>query len=249
MKHIKTLNNTECQKLMSEWIACEGTKLPSLDENYGRMRADLTELFKNTSASIKQYKNRQDYYMDVDYGVRLYEYLEQQSWFNLRVASDIGFWRYLSIMVIPDLVEERWGYDNEDHYWRKPARIWLRSIWWYIYISKSDNLQETKSMLLMDKFSTDTILNLIERAGRDGFNINVYKNIIKIYSLVKREALDDFKKKSKKGDDLFRAVMRLNTARSVVLEPVFYKGGSIGYVFSLFESFGIKKSQMVEYKQ
>lgn len=249
MKKIKTLNNAECQKFMAEWIACEGTKSPKLDEAYNVIRKDLTALFAKTLESQKQSKDRKDYFVDVDYGIRLYEYLEQQSWFNLRVASDVGFWRYLSIMVIPEVVEERWGYDNEDHYWRKPTRIWLRSIWWYVYISMNHDLKETKLMLLMDKFSTDTILNLIERSGRDGININVYKSIIKVYSLVKKEVIEDFKKKSKKGDDLFRAVMRLNTARSVVIEPDFYNGGTLGYVFSLFESFGIKKIQMVEYKK
>lgn len=249
MKVIKTLNNTECQKFMGEWIACEGTKSPKLDEDYSVIRKDLTALFSKTLEAQEQYKGRSDYFVDVDYGIRIFEYFEQQPWFNLRVASDIGFWRFLSIMVIPEVVEERWGYDNEDHYWRKPTRVWLRSIWWYIYISMNDNLEETRTMLMMDKFSTDTILNLIERSGRDGMNINVYKCIIKLYSFVKKEAIYEFKKKSKKSDDLFRAVMRLNTARSVVLEPEFYYGGIVGYVFSLFESLGINKSQMVEYKR
>lgn len=249
MKRIKTLNKIECQNLMREWIACEGTKLPPLDDEYSTMREDLHKLFNRTLKSQNKYKSRFDYYMDVDYGVKLFEYLNQQPWFNLRVATDIGFWRYLSIMVIPDVVEERWGCDKEDHYWRRPARIWLRSIWWYVYIAHYTNLEETRTTLLKEQFSTDTILNLVERAGRDGMNINVYKNIIKIYSLVKKASLEEFKKNSKKGDDLFRAVMRLNTARIIVIEPVFYEGGELGYVFSLFESFGITKAQMIEYKQ
>ena len=249
MKQIKILNPTECQTRMEDWIKCEGTKLPSLDETYKQIRADLQGLFKETEKSIERIKGRNDYFKDVDFGVRMYKYFEQQPWFNLRVASNIGFWRYLSIMVIPDIVEERWGYDNEDHYWKKPTRIWLRSIWWYIYIANDDNLKETESMLLKDRFSTDTILNLIERSGRDGTNITVYKNIIKVYSLIDKDTLNEYKKKSKKGDDLFRAVMRLNTARSVVIEPDFCDGGSSGYVISLFNAFGVSRKHMIEFKQ
>ena len=80
-------------------------------------------------------------------------------------------------------------------------------------------------------------------------NINVYKNIIKVYSLISKETLENYKKKSKKGDDLFRVVMRLNTARNVVMEPEFCDRGSLGYVFQLYESFGINTKQFVEFKQ
>ena len=109
--------------------------------------------------------------------------------------------------------------------------------------------EETRTMLLKGNFSTDTILNLIERSGRDGMNITVYKNIIKIYSLISKETLGNYKRKSKKGDDLFRAVMRLNTARNVVIEPEFCDKGSLGYVFRLYASFGIKAFQLIEFKQ
>ena len=159
MKQIKTLNPTECKTRMGDWIKCKGTILPSLDETYIQIRKDLQGLFDETKQSLDNIKGRNDYYIDVDFGTKLFEYLEDKSWFNVRVASNIGFWRYLSIMVIPSVVEERWGYDNEDHYWKKPTRIWLRSIWWYVYIAKRESVKETRSMLLMDKFSTDTILN------------------------------------------------------------------------------------------
>ena len=36
---------------------------------------------------------------------------------------------------------------------------------------------------------------------------------------------------------MFRAVMRLNTARTIVVEPAFCEGGTQGYVTQLFNSF------------
>ena len=249
MKQIKTLNTADSQSLMEEWINHEGTTLPSLDSFYLQIRIDLQELFNKAMESQDEAKSRNDYYIDVIFGVKLYEYLKDKPWFNIRIASDIGFWRYLSIMVIPDVVAKRWGYENEDHYWKRPSRIWLRSVWLYVHIANENTISETRTMLLNERFSTDTILNLIERSGRDGININVYRNIIKVYSIINKETLYIYKKKSKKGDDLFRAVMRLNTARGVVVEPEFCIRGTLGYVCSLFESFGVNSAQMVEFKQ
>ena len=88
--------------------------------------------------------------------------------FNLRAAANDDFWRYLSIKVIPDVVAERWGYENESHYWSKPARIWLRSIWWYVHLSWQGDMQTTAKVLEASCFTTDSILNLEERTGRKG---------------------------------------------------------------------------------
>ena len=97
MKQIKTLNIADSQSLMEEWIKHEGTTLPSLDSFYLQIRTDLQELFNKAMESLDESKSRNDYYIDVIFGVKLYEYLKDKPWFNIRIASDIGFWRYLSI--------------------------------------------------------------------------------------------------------------------------------------------------------
>ena len=234
---VKTLDINESQELMSEWVSSGGKTLPYVDKEYNSIRGELNRVYIEAMHSNDEIGSRRDYYKDVVFGIKLYKYLIRQKWFNLRIASDVGFWRYLSIVVIPDIVAQRWSFDNEDHYWRKPTRIWLRSIWWYIHLSWQDGSNATKEMLLSPMFNTDTILNLVERSGRDGMNIDVYKMIMKKYSLQEQNTLQKFKEGSKKRDDLFRAVMRLNTARIMVYEPSFCEGGVEGYVTSLFDAF------------
>ena len=237
MIKIKTLNTSESQDYMDQWVKNEGKELPDISDDYLPIRHDLQKLFEETKDSWSSLIGRPDYYKDVVFGIKLYMYFNGQTWFNLRTATNVDFWRYLSVMVIPDVVAQRWGVDNVDHYWKKPRRIWLSSIWWYIHLSWQNDADETKKMLLLPMFSTDTILNLVERSGREGMDIDVYKIIIKQYSTIDKNSLASFKEKSKKGDDMFRAVMRLNTARTIVVEPAFCEGGTQGYVTQLFNSF------------
>ena len=101
-------------------------------------------------------------------------------------------------------------------------------MWWYFYLSFNHDVDTTKEMLLSEYFSTDTILNLVERTGRCGTNISVYRAIMNKYA-----PLEDVVDKD------FRNVMKLNTAKAVVIEPVFSEGGVSGYVDSLFEELSI----------
>ena len=44
---------------------------------------------------------------------------------------------------MPHIVADRWGDDNDDHFWKKNVRIWLRSIWWYVHLSWGDTVANT----------------------------------------------------------------------------------------------------------
>ena len=112
----------------------------------------------------------------------------------------------------------------------KPSRIWLKTMWWYFYLSFNKDVETTKEMLLSEAFSTDTILNLVERTGRSGTNISVYRNIMSKYA-----SLEDV------SDKVFRSIMKLNTAKAVVIEPVFSTGGVSGYVDSLFNELSLNE--------
>ena len=171
----------------------------------------------------------------------MYDYLWRVPGFNLRAAANDDFWRYLSIKVIPDVVAERWEYDNESHYWSKPARIWLRSIWWYVHLSWQGDMQTTAKVLEAPCFTTDSILNLEERTGRKGTFINVYRYIMYYYSHIPQQILDEYNKNTKtQQDDLFRIVMKLNTAKVMVVDPALYLGGEKEYVRSLFMDAGVR---------
>ncbi len=219
---IERLSRKESAEAMSSWIS-SSYALPSIGKDYSEIRKDITGMFKETMSLYKD--NIQYYRFDVCFGSLLYDYLNNMPWFTVRIASDDGFWRYLSLKVVPNIVGKRWDNNNADHYYTKPSRIWLKTLWWYFYLSlTSGNTKTTERMLLSGNFSTDTILNLVERTGKYGTNIKVYRSIMAYYSKLKDVSDSDFRK-----------IMKLNTAKSVVIEPVLFEGGINGYVESLFK--------------
>lgn len=171
---IKTLNRSEAQNAMKEWVL-NYPSLPEVEGDYLKIRKDIQEFNQKVRSECPDSIAKKDYYIDAHIGILLYDYLWRVPGFNLRAAANDDFWRYLSIKVIPDVVAERWGYDNESHYWSKPARIWLRSIWWYVHLSWQGDMQTTAKVLETPCFTTDSILNLEERTGRKGTFINVYR--------------------------------------------------------------------------
>ena len=89
--------------------------------------------------------------------------------------------------------------------------------------------------------TTDSILNLEERTGRKGTFINVYRYIMYYYSHIQQQVLDEYNKNTKtQQDDLFRIVMKLNTAKVMVVDPALYLGGEKEYVRSLFMDAGVR---------
>lgn len=235
---IRRLNRGEAEKAMKEWIASY-PKLPPLDGDYAVLRNDLTGLFQSVLNNVeaKGFKP-QDYYTDAQFGFLLYMYLSNKTWFSLRLASDDGFWRYLSLKVIPDAVAVRWGKDNDSHYWSTPGRIWLKQIWWYIYLSWTKDGETTRKIIESPNCSTDTILNFVERTGKKGTCIDAYRWIIYLYSMIPPHMVYEYKKKGK-NHDLFRVVMKLNTARMMVAEPALCAGGYEGYAKKLFVDAGL----------
>ena len=237
---IKTLKRTECPQYMKEW-AENAPHLPKIDEEYKKLREDIWEFDNKVRQDCDEIGEvKKDYYIDVHMGLLLYDYLWKIDGFNLRVAADDDFWRFLSLKVAPNVVARRWGLDNESHYWTRATRIWFRCIWWYIHLSWQGDMDKTERVLNSSCFTTDSVLNLVERTGRKGTYISVYRMIMYFYSTISMENLSEYKKGTKsQEDDLFRVVMRLNTAKSMVIEPALYDGGEEGYVRSLYKDAGV----------
>lgn len=238
---IKTFNRGEAQKAMEEWIS-NYPSLPNIDKELIYLRNDIQELNKQVreAAAKREDVKRSDYYIDSQFGLKLYDYLINQSWFTLRIAANDGFWRYLSICVVPDVVAQRWGKDNADHYYSKPTRIWLRSIWWYIHLAWQGDIEKTNKIISAQHFTTDTILNFEERTGRKGTCVEAYRKIIYYYSCISEQELKDYSKnKFRNSDDLFRVVMKLNTAKMMVMEPALVLGGEDEYAKQLFRDAGV----------
>ncbi len=227
----KTFSKQEASTHMSDWIASEGKKLPKLDSDYQEVRTAICNLYEEAVKACADLNKI--YIFDVNVGVRLKIYLDGQPWFNQRLGADDGFWSYLSIMIVPDLVAKRFPYDNEEHYYNKGTRIWLRTVWELANLGWCKDLQNTVVFLCNPNFSTDTILNMIERTSTKGADFELYRLILIAYSAMPKEAIKQFK--DEKGKSLFRSIMCLNTAKTVVIEPGFYENGKKGYVKSLFE--------------
>lgn len=234
---IRTLTRGQAQEAMKNWVA-NYPELPSIDPDFEQLRADLqaiNNIVRDERNNNSEY-NKTNYYLDYRFGVLLYDYLNKQKGFTLRVAANDGFWRFLSVVVVPDVVAQRWGKDNESHFWSQPTRIWLRSLWWFVHLSWQGDLESTNQLLSCPHFTTDTILNFEERTGRKGTYVEAYREIIKCYAQVPETKL---KSRGNNSDDLFRVVMKLNTAKLLVLDPALYLGGEEAYAKSLFRDAGV----------
>lgn len=233
---IRKLNRQEAQEAMNFWQNSYPV-LPEIDADYQKIREDLEEAYERIDGASSSMGNRKNYYFDVHFGMELYRLLLRCD-FNLRATADDGVWRYLSLKVVPQLVARRWGKDNEDHYWKKAGRIWLRAIWWYIYLSWQRDEETTLRLLDSPCFTTDTILNLEERTGREGAYVQVYRYIMYFYSRIPPNQLSLYRTRHD-NSDLFRAIMRLNTAKVMVVEPELCLGGVREYVRSLYRDLGV----------
>ncbi len=199
---------------------------------FAELRNDLCMLFDNalsdigiTSEEISQKNN--SYQLDLLFGIKLYSTLNEKYGMNVRYAATDGIWRYISVCVVPDLVEKRYGLEHPDRFWKKPKRLWLRVLWWYIYLSWQGSEEETYNVLKDN--STDEILQLVDRCGRGGYRVDLCRTLMR-----KNSELDPGERRK---NQIFRKMLVLNTARVQVLEPELSSGGNKGYVDSLYEYF------------
>lgn len=231
----KTLNKNEAKDEMQIWIN-KAPILPDLDDEYLFLREKLDEIDLNITETLKKkLSSKKKYYYDILFGIELYMCLNKIEGFNLRIAADDGFWRYLSIEVIPHIVAKRWGKDSQDHYWSRSSRIWTKLIWWYIHLSWQGDKKSTLKLIKTACFDTDTILNLVERPGRQGAYINVYRRLMNQFASLYMKSKEKESKLNKNNYTLiFRNIMKLHTAKCLVFEPSLYKNAEKGYVASLF---------------
>lgn len=175
--------------------------------------------------------NKNKYENDLNIGLNLYDLLNTDV-FPLAAASDDGVWKYISLDILPDLVYLRWK-DNKDRFYSNSRRIWFKTIWWFVHLSWQGSRVETEKIL--KDLTTDEIVQLVERSGSGGYSVDLYREIMKQYA--------DYRKKDEAYRDMFRAVMKLNTMKSVSIIPHYYKDGISGYVRSLFEFENVNRTQ------
>jgi len=225
----KELNRDEASSLFDEYCLAKKIECP---EEYASLREDLCSLFTQTLAEIgisPELISTKNYAYQVDYvfGMKLYTLLNNKYGMSLRSASSAGVWSFLSILVVPDIIDLRYGINHPDRYWKKAKRLWLRVLWWYIHLSWQGD-EDSTAAVLKDN-STDEILQLVDRCGRGGYRVELYRELMRQHA--------DMDAVERRKKQIFRRVMVLNTARVQVIEPGLVSGGEKQYVTDLIYYF------------
>lgn len=208
------LSNSASKRKFEELCSTTVFAAAELTSEYLQLRNKLLEVIPAFSGSEDQKA-----IYDVEVGLSLYRIL-MEAGFDVRSASNDGIWRHLSLSVIPDRVESRWLHRPEARFWRSRSRIWLRALWWLVHLAWQGSESATRKALT--GVTTDMIVQIIERPGRHGFRVDLARSLFNI------------RKVNDATQTQFRALMKLNTARVVVVEPAFFDGGIAGYAKSLY---------------
>lgn len=171
-------------------------------------------------------KKTTPYEIDLHIALMLYELLNTQYQFNERLAARDEIWRYIALEIIPDVVYERCGL-SEDRFYKRAGRIWPKALWWYIHLSWQGTAEQTKAILVGN--TSDDILQLIDRSGTGGYRIELTRELMRQHHFVEN-----------KPSGIFRRILKLNTARSSMVEPSLVEGGVEAYVADLYHYFQLK---------
>lgn len=223
------LDKEKASALFNEYCSSGKCDCPA---EYTELRNDLCNLFVQTlseigiSPELISTKNN-SYRVDYIFGLKMYSLLNNKYGMNPRTASSAGVWRFLSIQVVPDIIDLRYGTGHPDRYWKKDKRLWLRVLWWYIYLSWQGD--ETATAAVLKDNSTDEILQLVDRCGRGGYRVELYRELMRQHA--------ELDVAERRRSQIFRKAMVLNTARVQVIEPGLVDGGEQKYVSDLIRYF------------
>ena len=223
---IDRLDDEGFNKLVERWRRHELDV--KLDEPYNDLRARIVSVFDDAGGLTL--KNRTMYPVDVEVGLALYEELDG---FGISVedACNDDFWRYLSIVVFPDITYmrypdpekeqgERGGRLNHKRFFSMTRRIWVKTLWWYVHLSWQGSTEATREVL--NAGSADGINKLIETPGR-GYRPEFY-----------RAFMARFAKSPARSSKTIGRAKKLSNARCRIIEPELTIGGVEGYCDRLF---------------
>ena len=199
-----------------------------VDNNLGEY-----ETIRNEILAIKpNYDSKDKYGYDLEFACNLYTYFNSKEWFSINLASNYNFWRYICVYVIPDVIYERFDFSVE-HYYKKDVRIYIPSLWWYIHMSFYKDVETTKTML--KSLNSDYILQLVERPGRNGLFLDLYREIMRVLCSLS----DSVRNRKLNKANLFRRVLIQNTAQSDSYNLII-EDKTNEYVEELFASCGVE---------
>ncbi|MGO1058529.1 hypothetical protein ACTL32_05270 [Planococcus sp. FY231025] len=202
-------------------LEISGIESFSPDDNYSELHTTLLRKYND----IKKIEGTNLYEKDLRFAIYLFENLNRNLDFSERDASSDDNWRYISLNILADIVYDRWGSFHEGRFYNDSRRIWLKTLWWYIFLSWQGTSSATFEILRNN--TTDDLVQMVERPGNKGYRVDLSRALMKHYSLIEGTS----------RNKLFRKVMKLNTARVKVIEPSLVPGGNEQYAKELFEYF------------
>lgn len=240
------MNDTEFRDQIRHWARFDVPE-DTYGAGYSQIRKSVVEEFKS---SLSDNGNQINYNLDLRVGIKLYELLNPINDFSIIQANDDDIWRYISVIVMPDLTFIRYPNLNEDvkvireyipdlsyaigiktekdsvrikkkRFYSHTRRIWLKTLWWYIHLGWQGNSKTTYEVLKNN--GTNIISHFIERPGR-GYREQLFRCMLYAYSLLPEQK-----------DSTFRAAAKLNLAKCVSMEPALAEGGEVKYSKMLFD--------------
>lgn len=240
------MNDTEFRDQIRHWARFDVPE-DTYAAAYSQIRKSVVEEFKS---SLADNGNRINYNLDLRVGIKLYELLNPINDFSIIQANDDDIWRYISVIVMPDLTFIRYPNLNEEvkvikeyipdlsyaigiktekdsvrikkkRFYSHTRRIWLKTLWWYIHLGWQGNSKTTYEVLKNN--GTNIISHFIERPGR-GYREQLFRCMLYAYSLLPEQK-----------DSTFRAAAKLNLAKCVSMEPALAEGGEVKYSKMLFD--------------
>ncbi|MBS4196446.1 DUF6339 family protein [Lederbergia citri] len=228
---IGRITRKEAEELFATWQETGKVSLGKLSEYSQSQREHLLGIEERAIKQLaSQGEQKGNYYkFDLFFSLELYKYLTIENRVTEREASDDDFWRYISMKLIPDIVERRWDGLKAPRFYQESRRIWVKVLWWYIHLSWQGSVDDTYEILKHN--TTDTVVQLVERPGTGGYRVSLSRELMRHFGRLAEEDPDNH------TTEMFRKVMRLNTARTKVIEPALTIGGETEYVKELFEYF------------
>ena len=120
---------------------------------------------------------------------------------------------------------------NHKRFYAHTRRIWVKTLWWYIFLAWQGSESETYEVL--KGFGTDTISDFIERTGGQGYRLALYRKLMHEYAHAEN-----------KSSNLFNRIQKQNLVNCRTIEPALVKDAEKGYVDMLFNQLSIEKTNV-----
>lgn len=168
-------------------------------------------------------------------GLVLYSKLVPEQTISSYQLTDIGFWRWINLCLLPDIIfAERTSAEMNKNqvssaiYYDRQSRLWSYKLWWGIHVIYQGD--EPSTQFVLENGITATAIETLLDRKYEGYHIQLYR------CLAKKMAELNQGRKTKLGDENFlRPLMVLHSSKVKTIEPAFFNGGLEGYVDQLIK--------------